>query len=70
MAVDIDVSPFDNSKTKKESVNWTYKKFDGYAPIFGYVGQEGYLANLELREVTIARKGQRHSFAKRCGMPV
>ena len=49
VAVDIDVSPFDNSKTKKEGVSWTYKKFDGYAPIFGYVGQEGYLANLELR---------------------
>jgi hypothetical protein len=47
--VDIDVSPFDNSKTKKEGVSWTYKKFDGYAPIFGYVGMEGYLANLELR---------------------
>jgi hypothetical protein len=49
VAVDIDVSPFDNSKTKKEGVSWTYKKFDGYAPIFGYVGEEGYLVNLELR---------------------
>ncbi len=49
VAVDIDVSPFDNSNTKKEGVSWTYKKVDGYAPIFGYVGQEGYLANLELR---------------------
>jgi len=49
VAVDIDVSPFDNSKTKKEGVSWTYKGFDGYAPIFGYVGEEGYLANLELR---------------------
>jgi len=49
VAVDIDVSPFDNSKTKKEGVSWTYKKFDGYAPIFAYVGEEGYLTNLELR---------------------
>ena len=49
VAVDIDVSPFDNSKTRKEGVSWTYKKFDGYAPIFAYVGEEGYLANLELR---------------------
>jgi len=49
VAVDIDVSPFDNSKTKKEGVSWTYKKFDGYAPIFAYVGEEGYLANLQLR---------------------
>ena len=47
--VDIDVSPFDNSRTKKEGVSWTYKKVDGYAPIFAYVGTEGYLINLELR---------------------
>jgi len=49
VAMDIDVSPFDNSGTKKEGVNWTYKKFDGYAPIFAYLGEEGYLTNLELR---------------------
>jgi len=49
VAVDIDVSPFDNSKTKKEGVSWTYKKCDGYAPIFAYVGEEGYLTNLQLR---------------------
>lgn len=48
--LDIDVSPFDNSKTKKEGVSRTYKGFDGYAPIFAYVGQEGYIANVELRE--------------------
>jgi hypothetical protein len=49
VVIDIDVSPFDNSKTKKEGVEWTYKNYDGYAPIFAYVGQEGYLVNLELR---------------------
>lgn len=49
VAVDIDVSPFDNSGTKKEGVSWTYKKCDGYAPIFAYIGEEGYLVNLELR---------------------
>lgn len=48
--VDIDVSPFDNSGSHKEGVSFTYKKVDGYAPIFAYLGQEGYLANLELRE--------------------
>ena len=47
--IDIDVSPFDNSDTNKEGIEWTYKKFVGYAPIFAYVGKEGYLANLELR---------------------
>jgi len=49
VAIDIDVSPFDNSETKKEGVSWTYKNVDGYAPIFAYLGLEGYLINLELR---------------------
>ncbi len=48
--LDIDVSPFDNSKTKKEGVSRTCKGCDGYAPIFAYLGTEGYLVNLELRE--------------------
>jgi hypothetical protein len=48
--VDVDVTPMDNSKTKKEGVSWTYKKFNGYAPIMSYIGTHGYLANLELRE--------------------
>lgn len=48
--LDIDVSPFDNSNTKKEGVSWTYKNTDGYAPIFSYLGREGYLVNCELRE--------------------
>lgn len=48
--LDLDVSPFDNSKTKKEGVSWTYKGFDGFAPIFAYLGREGYLVNVEFRE--------------------
>lgn len=48
--VDIDVTPFDNSKTKKEGVSRTYKGFDGYAPIMAYIGTEGYLINSSLRE--------------------
>jgi len=47
--VDIDVTPFDNSKTKKEGVSRTYKGYDGYAPIMAYIGTEGYLVNCELR---------------------
>lgn len=49
VALDIDVSPFDNSGTKKEGISWTYKKYIGYAPIFAYLGKEGYLVHLELR---------------------
>lgn len=48
--LDMDVSPFDNSKTKKEGVSLTYKGFDGYAPMFAYLGNEGYCVNAELRE--------------------
>jgi hypothetical protein len=50
--LDVDVSPFDNSKTKKEGIGFTYKKVVGYAPIFAYLGQEGYCVNAELREGT------------------
>jgi hypothetical protein len=50
LPLDIDVSPFDNSGSKKEGVSWTYKKVDGYAPIFGYLGEEGYLIHCQLRE--------------------
>lgn len=47
--LDIDVSPFDNSKTHKEEVGRTYKGMDGYAPNFAYMGAEGYMLNCELR---------------------
>ena len=48
--IDIDVTPFDNSKSCKEGVSRTYKGFDGYAPIMAYIGTEGFLVNTELRE--------------------
>ena len=48
--VDIDVTPMDNSKSKKEGVSRTYKGFDGYAPIMAYIGTAGYAINFELRE--------------------
>jgi hypothetical protein len=53
--LDIDVTPMNNSNTKKEGVSCTYKMFDGYAPIMAYLGKEGYQINLELRE------GKQHS---------
>ena len=58
--VDIDVTPFDNSKTRKEGVSRTYKEYDGYAPIMAYIGTEGYLVNAQLRE------GKQHC---QCGTP-
>jgi hypothetical protein len=50
VALDVDVSPFDNSGTKKEGVSWTYKKVDGFAPIFAYLGEEGFLVHCQFRE--------------------
>lgn len=48
--VDIDVSPFIDEKCNKEGISRTYKCKDGYAPIFAYIGTEGYLIACELRE--------------------
>jgi len=48
--VDVDVSPLDNSKSHKEGVSRTYKGHDGFAPIFSYIGAEGYMLDTELRE--------------------
>jgi hypothetical protein len=36
LPLDIDVSPFDNGKTKKEGVSRTYQGCEGFAPIFAY----------------------------------
>ena len=44
------MSPMDNAKTSKQGVSRTYKGYDGYAPIFAYLGTEGFLVNAELRE--------------------
>jgi hypothetical protein len=48
--LDADVTPFDNSGSKKEGVSFTYKKHDGFAPMAAYLGQEGYCIEFELRE--------------------
>jgi hypothetical protein len=48
--IDTDVSVLDNSNSKKEGVEWTYKKCNGYAPMFSYFGASGYMLNNELRE--------------------
>ncbi len=48
--LDLDVSILNNEDSNKEGVSKTYKLVDGFAPIFAYLGQEGYLLSLELRE--------------------
>ena len=47
--LDADVTPLDNSNTRKEGVSRTYKDCDGYAPMAAYLGQEGYALEFELR---------------------
>jgi len=39
----------DNSQTRKEGVSYTYKGYDGYAPIAAYLGREGWCLGCVLR---------------------
>lgn len=52
VCVDIDTFAMDNSGTRKEDVSRTYQGFDGYTPIAGYLGNEGWNIGLELRPGT------------------
>lgn len=47
--LDTDVSTMDNSGSRKENVSWTYQQYDGFAPIFAYLGTNGYMLMNELR---------------------
>ena len=47
--LDCDVTPFDNSQTRKEGVSRTCHGTDGYAPMAAYPGREGYCVGFELR---------------------
>lgn len=49
LILDSDVTPMDNSDSKKEGVSKTYKLVDGYAPMMSYAGRSGFMINNELR---------------------
>lgn len=49
MPLDMDVFTQDNSNTKKEGVSWTYRKYDGFAPIAAWLGLEGWCLEIEQR---------------------
>lgn len=49
VALDMDVYPMNNEKTRKEGISRTYKGYDGYAPIAAYLGKEGWCLANELR---------------------
>lgn len=52
VALDIDTSPHDNSKTKKQGIGRTYDGGMGYCPILAYAGLEGFLIGSEFRTGT------------------
>jgi hypothetical protein len=64
--LDADVTPFDNSNTRKEGVSRTYKGHDGYAPMAAYLGREGYCLEFELREGKHIASGARQSSSPAC----
>jgi len=47
--IDVDVSTLDNGDSHKEGVSRTYLGTDGFAPIFSYIGAEGYMLDCEIR---------------------
>lgn len=49
---EIDTFVMNNSDTKKEDVGRTYQGVEGYCPIAGYLGNEGWNVGLELRAGT------------------
>lgn len=49
---EIDTFVMNNSDTKKEDIGRTYQGVDGYCPIAGYLGNEGWNVGLELRAGT------------------
>ena len=62
--VDIDVTPFENSNCKKEGIEYTYKKYYGYAPIMSYIG--GVALKFELRPGSQHSEKGAPEFLKRC----
>jgi hypothetical protein len=49
---ELDTFVMNNSDTKKEEVGRTYQGIDGYCPMAGYLGNEGWNVGLELRAGT------------------
>lgn len=65
VCVDIDTFAMDNSGTRKEDVTRTYQGFDGYTPIAGYLGNEGWNIGLELRPGSQHSALETHYFYER-----
>ncbi len=65
LALDFDVFTLNNSGTAKEGIGRTYMGFDGYAPIAGYLAEEGYCFGLELRPGTQHSASETPNFLSR-----
>jgi hypothetical protein len=63
---DADVSPFDNSRSHREQLGRTYKGMDGFAPIFAYIGTQGWVLHHELRPGTQHCQKGTPEFLKQC----
>ena len=64
--LDIDVAALLNPDCKKEGIARTYHKIDGYAPIFAYLGSEGYMLANELRIGSQHSENGAVEFLRRC----
>ena len=64
--VAVDVSCLDNSRSRKQGVGRTYRGYDGFAPIFAYVGTEGYMLSNELRPGKQHCKRDTPEFLRQC----
>ncbi len=62
--LDIDVTPFCNPGVKKEGIQYTYKKVDGFAPIMAYLGQ--YALCFELRPGSQHSENGAVEYLQRC----
>lgn len=64
--IDLDVSCMDNSRSRKEGVGRTYRGYDGFAPMFAYIGTEGYMLLNELRPGTQHCQNGTPDFLRQC----
>ena len=64
--LDIDVAVFEDTASHKEGVSATYRKVNGYAPIFCYAGREGFMVANELRPGSQHSENGAVKFLKRC----
>ena len=66
LPIDIDVSVLVNDNCRKENVAFTYRRVDGFAPIFATIGRLGYQLANELRPGNQHSQNGFPAFLRRC----